>query len=114
VTLVTVVLAYKDAHVPSVARLEEGTRKRAASYLEPFLAEGRGAGFEIAGEVGHGDAGEEILRIAGKNNADLIVMSTHGIGASGRHALGSVAMKVLQSAECPVLMVRIQESSGAR
>ena len=112
VTLVTVVLGYRDAHVPTVPRLEEQTRQRAERYLEPFLSEGRAAGFEIAGEVGHGDPAEEILRISRERGADLIVMSTHGIGASGRHALGSTAMKVLQHTECPVVMVRIQESSS--
>jgi nucleotide-binding universal stress UspA family protein len=41
------------------------------------------------------------------------VMSTHGIGATGRHALGSVAMRVLQESDCPVLMVRIPVSSSS-
>ena len=113
VTLATVVLAYRDAHVPSVPRLEEQTQRRAEQYLDRFLAESRAAGFEVAGEVGHGDPADEILRIAGERDAGLIVMSTHGIGSSGRHALGSVALKVLQRSPCPVLMVRIQEQPAA-
>lgn len=108
-TLVTVVLGYKDAHVPTVGRLEAQVRERAETYLAPFLADERSAGFEITGKVGHGEPADEILRVATEVDADLIVMSTHGIGASGRHALGSVALKVLQSAACPVLMVRIPE-----
>ena len=111
ITLVTVVLGYKDAHVPVAPRLEQQTIQRAQSYLQPFLDQGRGAGFEITGEVGHGDPAAEILRIAAESHADLIVMSTHRIGAEGRHALGSVALKVLQASECPVLMVRIPEAS---
>ncbi len=38
--------------------------------------------------------------------ADLIVMSTHGRSGVGRWALGSVAEKVLQKAQVPVLLVR--------
>jgi nucleotide-binding universal stress UspA family protein len=110
VTLVTVILGYKDAHVPVVPRLEDQTRKRAEGYLDGFLREGQAAGFEIAARVGHGDPAEEILRLAEESGGDLIVMSTHGIGAGGRHALGSVALKVLQAAQCPVLMVRIPEA----
>ena len=105
------VLGYKDAHVPVAPRLEAQTSRRAQSYLQPFLEQARSAGFEVTGEVGHGDPAAEILRIAAGAQADLIVMSTHGIGAEGRHALGSVALKVLQASECPVLMVRIPEAN---
>ncbi len=113
VTVLTVVLAYKDAHVPTVALLEEHVRERAEAYLAPFLEQGADAGFELTGLVGHGDPAEEILRAASEESVDLIVMSTHGIGASGRHALGSVAMRVLQTAACPVMMIRIPEASAA-
>jgi nucleotide-binding universal stress UspA family protein len=112
VTILTVVLAYKDAHVPAVEKLEAQTRARAEAYLKPFLDEGNAAGFTLTGRVGHGDPAEEILRAAAEEDADLIVMSTHGIGASGRHALGSVAMKVLQTATCPILMIRIPEEAA--
>lgn len=111
VTLLTVVLSYKDAHIPRVERLEEQARGRAEAYLNPFLENARHAGFEVDAQVGHGDPAQEIIRSARATNTDLIVMSTHGIGATGRHALGSVAMKVLQDSDCPVLMVRVLEAS---
>ena len=109
VTLLTVVLAYKDAHVPEVPSLEAQARQRAEEYLKPFVDQGRAAGFELEGVVGHGSPAEEILRVAREHDADLIVMSTHGIGAGGRHALGSVALRVLQTAACPVLFQGIHE-----
>jgi nucleotide-binding universal stress UspA family protein len=34
-------------------------------------------------------------------------MSTHGLVATGHYAVGSVALKVLMTAECPVFMGRI-------
>jgi nucleotide-binding universal stress UspA family protein len=111
VTLVSVILAYKDAHVPPVARLDAQAKERAETYLAPFLEDGRRSGFDMVGLVAHGEPAEEIVKAAHGAQADLIVMSTHGIGASGRHALGSVAMKVLQDSNCPVLMVRIPEAS---
>jgi nucleotide-binding universal stress UspA family protein len=111
VTLLTVILGYKDAHVPPVERLDQQARDRAEAYLAPFLEDARKAGFDVSSRVGHGDPAQEIVASARERGADLIVMSTHGIGATGRHALGSVAMKVLQDSDCPVLMVRIPEAS---
>lgn len=50
-----------------------------------------------------GEASTEILRIAEKENADLIVMATHGRSGLERALLGSVAEDVLRRAPCPVL-----------
>jgi nucleotide-binding universal stress UspA family protein len=113
VRLITVVLAYPDAHVPAVRRLDQQTRRRAEVYLEPFIRKAQSNGFDIDWEVAHGEPAQEILRAANAAGAGVIVMSTHGIGAGGRHALGSVAMKVLEAAECPVLLVKIPQGSSA-
>ena len=110
VTALTVVLAYKDAHVPEVPSLEAQAKQRAEAYLKPFIDQAKTAGFDLDGIVAHGNPAEEILRAARERDADLIVMSTHGIGAEGRHALGSVALRVLQSATCPVLFQGIHEA----
>ncbi len=48
-----------------------------------------------------------IVQYAREHDIDLVVMSTHGIGAKGGYAMGSVALKVLQTAPCPVLLRRI-------
>ena len=53
-----------------------------------------------------GDAADEILRVASDNKADLIVMGTHGRSALQRLVLGSVAVKVVRQAPCPVVTVR--------
>jgi nucleotide-binding universal stress UspA family protein len=59
--------------------------------------------------VGHGDAATEIVRIAEKENTDLIVIATHGM-TGWRHAMfGSIAEKVVRLAKCPVLTIRAQE-----
>jgi nucleotide-binding universal stress UspA family protein len=48
----------------------------------------------------------EIVRYAGQNHIDLIVLGTHGRGAIGHLLLGSVAERVVRTAPCPVLTVR--------
>jgi len=49
---------------------------------------------------------EVILGYAKKNNADLIVMATHGRSGLSNILLGSVTEKVIQTAPCPVLVVK--------
>lgn len=49
---------------------------------------------------------QEILRYAGENAMDLIVMGTHGRGGVSHLLLGSIAEKMVRHAPCPVLTVR--------
>lgn len=53
-----------------------------------------------------GRPGEEILKAARKEKANMIVMGTHGHGILGRALLGSVAQNVITDCEIPVLMVK--------
>jgi nucleotide-binding universal stress UspA family protein len=48
----------------------------------------------------------EILKFAKEENADLIVMATHGRGAISHLLMGSTAEKVVRKAPCPVLTVK--------
>jgi nucleotide-binding universal stress UspA family protein len=54
----------------------------------------------------HGRPAERILQLGDEVQADLITMSTHGRGGIQRFWLGSIALKVVQSAHQPVLLVR--------
>ena len=53
-----------------------------------------------------GDAGEEIVNFAEKNNIDLIVVGTLGRGGIERFLMGSVAEKVVRHSTTQVLVVR--------
>jgi nucleotide-binding universal stress UspA family protein len=48
---------------------------------------------------------DEIVEVAGREKADLVVMATHGYGAVKRALLGGTAQSVARRAPCPVLMV---------
>ncbi len=48
----------------------------------------------------------ELVRTAREQNADLIVVGTHGRGALAHALIGSVAERVVRKAPCPVLTVR--------
>lgn len=54
-----------------------------------------------------GDPYTHLMALAGKLDADLIVMSTHGSSNIAHLVMGSVAEKVARHATCPVMLVRI-------
>jgi nucleotide-binding universal stress UspA family protein len=53
-----------------------------------------------------GNAGEEIIKLAEKNRADLIVVGSRGLTQLKSVFLGSVSQKVVRYAPCSVLVVR--------
>jgi nucleotide-binding universal stress UspA family protein len=59
------------------------------------------------------DAAMEIVRTADHEKADLIVIATHGMTGWRRLPFGSVADKVVRTAECPVLVLRSAASGAA-
>jgi len=64
------------------------------------------SGVQVRVVVRHGDPGEEILTQARAQNADLIVMRTHGRSGIGRMLLGSVTQHVLRESHVPVMLLR--------
>ena len=53
-----------------------------------------------------GKPAEEIMKVASRQHTDLIVMGAKGLGAIARFLLGSVSTRVVQHANCSVLVVR--------
>jgi len=76
------------------------------SYLEQQAQQLRMAGMVVETQIVNGRPADAILRAEAEARADLIVMATHGRSGLQRLWLGSVAMKVVQGATLPVLLVR--------
>ena len=53
-----------------------------------------------------GKASNAIVDLANKENADIIVIPTHGESGWEQFVFGSVTEKVVRFAECPVLTIR--------
>lgn len=53
-----------------------------------------------------GDPAGEIVRIAGEEGAEMIVLGTHGRTGMTRLLMGSVAEAIVRRAPCPVLVYR--------
>jgi nucleotide-binding universal stress UspA family protein len=60
---------------------------------------------EVQLSVSSGQPEQEIINIAKQENADLIVIATHGERGWRRFLFGSVAEKVVRLAERPVLVI---------
>jgi nucleotide-binding universal stress UspA family protein len=52
-----------------------------------------------------GDAGDALLRVANAHHGSLVVMSTHGRSGLSKLVMGSVAGKMIQHSEVPMLVV---------
>ncbi len=60
----------------------------------------------VKSDVLQGPAAEAILDVAKMRHCDLIVMGSRGLGQFAGLLLGSQSQKVVQHAECPVLVVK--------
>lgn len=99
-------------HKPGARWTETALRAgvdKASCYLLKLAESLRSEGLKVHTKAVEGPPAETILDASGKERADLIVMATHGRSGLQRLWLGSVALKVAQSATIPVLLVRAHE-----
>ncbi len=80
-------------------------REKALEELGRFVHQARVTGVATEVRLEEGDAVEEILKLATKLPAHIVVLGTHGRRGFERVVLGSVAEKVLRKAPCPVMTV---------
>lgn len=66
----------------------------------------RAAGIQVETVVEVGRPAETILDAAASSGADMIAMATHGRSGIRRFLIGSIADRVVQHADVPVLLVR--------
>lgn len=91
----------------------EAQRQWADETLERRAAAIRGQGITTRWLRRAGVPFQEIVETAAAEQADLIVIGTHGRSGLNRLLLGSVADRVIRLAPCPVLAVRQREHAKA-
>ncbi len=92
----------------SFPHLREELHTRAKESLEQ-LASAIPGGLTIRTELRDGESHEQILECAKTEQADLIVIGTHGHTGIKHALLGSTAEKIVRLSTCPVLTVRTPE-----
>jgi len=79
------------------------------SHLQQFLHQ---AGVvDVTPHVREGDPGHEIVNLAEKLKADIVVMPSHGRTGLAHVLIGLVAERVVRLAPCPVLVLRSHPST---
>lgn len=78
----------------------------AETYLERVRQNLEAAQHSATAKLYTGIVGDSILQAAKSEEADLIVMGSHGYGGYKRWVYGSVANRVVHESPCPLLMVR--------
>lgn len=98
---------YVSFHVPPnsietfVGEIVSGAEQSMESFISQYLPD-----VNVTGRVVSGYAAEEIVKCADEESVDMVVMGTHGRKGIDRILFGSVAEKVVKSANCPVLTLR--------
>lgn len=95
---------FSFGHV-GLPNIEEELRKQSAEELER-LAKSIAKKVSVRHEIRTGRAFLEIIEAAKEEEADLIIIATHGHTGVEHILFGSTAEKVVRKAHCPVLTVR--------
>lgn len=100
-------------YVFKVPEYERYLHSDAERQLNALAARLTAMNIKVRPLISHGPVAEEIVTVAKTENADLIVIATHGSRGWHRLVFGSVAEKVVRLAECPVLTVRPRVAAKA-
>lgn len=101
-------------YVPHISfeQLEKEIEEGATKMMESFCAEKLGSYAHYTTAIVSGIPYDEITAAASRIDASLIVLGTHGRTGLDHILFGSTAERVVRSASCPVLTVRLP--AGAR
>ncbi len=93
----------------SIPAMEEEIRKHSEEQLNDLIAKEIPGNIRTTSIIRVGKPFIEIVEISKSENADLIVISSHGRTGMDHVLFGSTADKVVRKAPCPVLTVRPHE-----
>ena len=102
---------FTSSQVTDLAEHLRESKARAADALERYVSDNVAAGIETRTAVIEDLAIPAIVDWAAENDADLIVMGTHGRSGINRMMLGSVTERVLRESRVPLMTVRSTEPS---
>jgi nucleotide-binding universal stress UspA family protein len=86
--------------------LLEAYKKESERILSKCSEMATSKGISINTKLLQGNAGSIILDFCEKENYDIIVMGSRGMGKFKELVLGSVSNKVVHHSTCPVMIVR--------
>ncbi len=97
----------------NVESLRHAVHEGAQRELNDLAQRPEFADLPIRTLVREGHPPKQIIEAAQSENADMIVISTHGLTGWRHLVSGSVAENVVRTATCPVLVVPVREPGDA-
>jgi nucleotide-binding universal stress UspA family protein len=95
---------------PSVLRDPAAAVSAATAELEKLVPEKARAWTKVQAQIGHGNVVQEILTAAQETQAGLIVLGVHAPAHSWLPGTEPAAYKILVSAPCPVISLKVSPS----
>jgi nucleotide-binding universal stress UspA family protein len=89
-----------------VAHYLGAMREHGERMLSEQVVAMRAAGIDADWRLAEGSVADKVVELAVQEEADLIVIATHGRSGFKRFFLGSVADRVVHHATCPVLTIK--------
>jgi len=89
-----------------IGEVIEAREKEAQAYLDCLKGEFREKGIDARTAVAHGPIVEAIIAAAEREDADIIVLASHGRTGLSRVFYGSVAAGILHRIDRPLLLIR--------
>ena len=86
--------------------IKDASLKQSTKYLAELKAQLEVDGLPVTTEILEGVTSHVIVDYAMQHGVDLIVIGTHGYTGMKKLMFGSVALRVLHDAHCPVLLIR--------
>ena len=96
----------KAAFKQLAEQVSENAQKEGASHLEEMSQRVKGLGMEVDTVLTKGDPAEEIVKIAERSKAKLIMVGSKGFIGGRPVPLGGVVRKIARYAPCSVLLTR--------
>ncbi len=81
-------------------------RARGTELLEQCKKQALQSNVQVETVLEQGDYAHEIIEVAKRKNCELIIMGSRGMSPIKELMLGSVSLKVMHHASCPVMVVR--------
>ena len=94
--------------IPAALAADQDAADAAERTAHHGVALAKDLGLEATGlaVADDGTVADTLIRLAGKHDAQAIVLGTHGRGGVVKRLLGSTSDEVLRHAACPVVLVR--------
>ena len=94
--------------IPAALAADQDAAEAAKRTAQHGVALAKDLGLEATGlaVADDGTVADTLIRLAGKHDAQAIVLGTHGRGGVVKRLLGSTSDEVLRHAACPVVLVR--------